>query len=756
MLCDECNSLDLRKVFAPDRKESEPIFITERSIGHFRKNLQCPFCRLVIQSVPASMTQLGSHTTCRLRRELSAQIYERGPAFYWKKGPSSFYQVRGSIHPAGFLDLPRDLGSGVTNEVLEERRQRRKLEFIIRPMSLSDSPLGVFVQARPICEDQIDVNLLKRWMTLCPQQHKDMERTTPVERDIDLYVIDIKNKQLVSLLEGKRYAALSYVWGPPSTPQLRWTKDTAGQLFSPGALDAASSEIPTTIRDAMRLCAALDLQYLWVDAICIPQDDSRAKSRTIAVMDAVYQNAFITFVAAAGRDSWAGLPGVQPQSRHIVKHVEEIRGLKLTNACMDFSDSIGDSMWYRRGWTFQEYLLSSRLLVFTEYQAFFACDQALWFEDWSMETMPDARVQIGGGLQDWREVFKNPAQTAQLNFEYVIRQLSSRQFTYDHDILDAFAGSERWFNRSQGWLFWQGMPVESFDAALLFIGTYDCPCREGFPTWSWASWKTDKNPWLQPSLRILTDWSSTLTEVEWMRWTPDESGRYRYEALKNSAICKQSTDDLENASAESFGDQAEIYTPASDMKAAAGRRYSITYSQGFAKDLVDKCTNDANVAARLARERSLWRVPLSRRAATPDPPKCLSKPDLDRLLVFQTSCTVLEVRFVEAVSNRDDPTEYVHEARLKDQLHPPPEHVDESGGWNISFRLLWKVDGIKDIELAVIARDAWRNKPWDSPLETLVIRTDERAISQRVERGPRIPDATWAATKPVWRTVFLL
>jgi Heterokaryon incompatibility protein (HET) len=77
------------------------------------------------------------------------------------------------------------------------------------------------------------------------------------------------------LPQEKRYAALSYVWGPATSPHLRWTDETTARMFTPGGLHATcSGDIPTKIRDAVTLCSVLDLHYLWVDAVCIQQDDT--------------------------------------------------------------------------------------------------------------------------------------------------------------------------------------------------------------------------------------------------------------------------------------------------------------------------------------------------------------------------------------------------------------------------------------------------------------------------------------------------
>jgi hypothetical protein len=54
----------------------------------------------------------------------------------------------------------------------------------------------------------------------------------------------------------------------------------------------------------------LHIRYLWVDALCIVQDDLSEKYTQMAIMAQIYLHAAVCLVAAAGSDANAGLPGV--------------------------------------------------------------------------------------------------------------------------------------------------------------------------------------------------------------------------------------------------------------------------------------------------------------------------------------------------------------------------------------------------------------------------------------------------------------
>jgi hypothetical protein len=84
----------------------------------------------------------------------------------------------------------------------------------------------------------------------------------------------IKPKKLVW------YIALSYVWQQAmSTGQLRLQKSNLEKLSSPRGLTHV--ELPAVIADTIALCGDIGENYLWVDRLCIVQDDPESKHNQI-------------------------------------------------------------------------------------------------------------------------------------------------------------------------------------------------------------------------------------------------------------------------------------------------------------------------------------------------------------------------------------------------------------------------------------------------------------------------------------------
>ena len=106
------------------------------------------------------------------------------------------------------------------------------------------------------------------------------------------------------------------------------------------------------------------MRYLWVDALCIVQDDPILSHDQISQMGSIYLKAIFTIVAAAGKDADAGLPGVRPWSRTVDQQSVDILLTAIDGPHYD--GEVRNSTWSTRGWTLQEEALSARRLIFTE------------------------------------------------------------------------------------------------------------------------------------------------------------------------------------------------------------------------------------------------------------------------------------------------------------------------------------------------------------------------------------------------------
>ncbi|KAF2281242.1 HET-domain-containing protein, partial [Westerdykella ornata] len=195
-----------------------------------------------------------------------------------------------------------------------------------------------------------------KWFRKCRLEHTE-SCGRAVGNEFPLRVIDCSTRRLCIISPKSHYIALSYVWG----------SSTSHSQLPGGGLP---EQLPRRVADAMKVALIFDIPYLWVDRYCIDQHNAEEKHNLIRNMDKIYRNADLTIMAIAGKDSDHGLPGVGNTPRKAAAISTE--SLSFVNS-VNPAEEIRDSTWIRRGWTFQELLLSSRRLFFTDSQMLGYC-----------------------------------------------------------------------------------------------------------------------------------------------------------------------------------------------------------------------------------------------------------------------------------------------------------------------------------------------------------------------------------------------
>jgi hypothetical protein len=126
-----------------------------------------------------------------------------------------------------------------------------------------------------------------------------------------LKVIDVRTRTIVRTPPNCRFIALSYVWGVGNHFRASKLSESIHRVLFPRRLPP----LPGTIEDAITAVKRLNERYLWVDSLCINQDDPEEKATQIKLMERIYRGAYLTLVAAEGCHSDTGLLGVKGGSR---------------------------------------------------------------------------------------------------------------------------------------------------------------------------------------------------------------------------------------------------------------------------------------------------------------------------------------------------------------------------------------------------------------------------------------------------------
>lgn len=192
-----------------------------------------------------------------------------------------------------------------------------------------------------------------------------------------------------------QYAVLSYVWGASNF--LLLTKANLAQLTTKGGLDQV--RISRTILNAMEVAFSLELRYLWIDSMCIVQDDRSEKLIQIQKMHKVYASAALTIVAAGANAADDGLWDITNSARQ-AQIEEEIEGLHFIGTEPTLEEVLAKSIWKKRAWTYQEYVLSKRMLVFSGVQAYYSCEKSACAEDYVHTITADGEQKLHAPVSD--------------------------------------------------------------------------------------------------------------------------------------------------------------------------------------------------------------------------------------------------------------------------------------------------------------------------------------------------------------------
>lgn len=264
----------------------------------------------------------------------------------------------------------------------------------------------------------------------CRTKHANCKKRGPLLA-VETTLIDCEATppNLVSGPIDVEYVALSYCLGIPQL-HIVLREDEAGKSL-------VMEQLPQTIRDAILLTRELKMRYLWVDAICIDQEDTEQKHILINKMDRVYSNADLVLVAQ-GEDVDSGFYGVSvPRVSQPVLH---IGSRTLVSKMSDLRSLLQMSRWSTRGWTYQEALLARRCVIFTSEQWHFVCRSSSAYES----LIEDLPLQSGSRLDLYalRSTLFRTKGTNKHDLEVTedVREYTVRDLSLDSDFLNAFRG----------------------------------------------------------------------------------------------------------------------------------------------------------------------------------------------------------------------------------------------------------------------------------------------------------------------------
>ncbi|KAK2730351.1 heterokaryon incompatibility protein [Colletotrichum kahawae] len=256
--------------------------------------------------------------------------------------------------------------------------------FTLRPAEIH-SPQARKIESQSTNVDEVFA-LASAWIKNCLEIHDQCDLgigqsfTLPT-RLIDCGDPESSSTQSCRLIETQQtpaagpYMTLSHCWGKAHC--LKLTQSNLAQLLAA----IPTSTLPPLYQDAITITRSLGVRYLWIDSICIIQDEPQQTDwkKEVTRMGDVYANSMCNISALDCQD--ASYPIFRDRSAAALNSpvVEtDVHGNGQTAHYLTRDDyawhyEVVRSTVNSRAWVFQERLLSPRILNFGKNEVYWEC-----------------------------------------------------------------------------------------------------------------------------------------------------------------------------------------------------------------------------------------------------------------------------------------------------------------------------------------------------------------------------------------------
>src|SRR4051812_13298481 len=165
-----------------------------------------------------------------------------------------------------------------------------------------------------------------------------------------------------------QYLTLSHCWG--SIEMFKLQKENFASFLD----DIPSERLCKTFLDAIKVVKSLGFRYLWIDSLCIIQDDDYDWQQQSSIMSQIYGNALANIAASHASSGDEGLFSERNPlitTRHFINTIDNEVYELIDN--MAYERHLSESRLSTRAWAFQERFLAPRTIHFTTEQIFCEC-----------------------------------------------------------------------------------------------------------------------------------------------------------------------------------------------------------------------------------------------------------------------------------------------------------------------------------------------------------------------------------------------
>ena len=313
--------------------------------------------------------------------------------------------------------------------------------------------------------DEQRMATLDNWIDTCRREHsgcnepsKDTGAESTFLPSRLIHTLNPQHPHLVTRDELNTQTGTDY-----ATVSHKWRRDTMPKLLRSNLHEMRQHIqihlLPKVFQDSITLCQRLGIRYLWIDALCLIQDDPEDCQKEIAKMGEIYSMAVLNIGAqAAAMDSSLGLYA-HAKDMGTLKPIRlrfERRNFNKNLIAYSFEagSTIDASALMKRGWVLQERMLSIRSVYFGT-KLTWECAEMLateifpggvpfhGIEYWGITHPLRLRAMLSTGANTKRDVSKAELHERWLT---VVSKFSSCRLTFEKDALPAISGLAKAFS----------------------------------------------------------------------------------------------------------------------------------------------------------------------------------------------------------------------------------------------------------------------------------------------------------------------
>ncbi|KAH7392961.1 heterokaryon incompatibility protein-domain-containing protein [Pyrenochaeta sp. MPI-SDFR-AT-0127] len=339
---------------------------------------------------------------------------------------------------------------------------------------------------------------MMKWIEECLKTHRMLCSAIDRPSDLPLRLIEVNlpNSQNVRLVhkdqEKGYYACLSHCWGVEQPLKSTLKPDT----LSKHQQGIPWEDLPKTFQDAILVTRMIGLPYLWIDSLCILQDDLEDWQNQSAQMGDIYKNCMICIAGSASSGPHQGLfrEANSTSIDRSLPNVAGLNGLDKIRSRKPLRHDTHNLPLLRRSWVFQERILSPRYLHFADQELIWECMECMTCECGRLSLNDRSRF---GWLEPKQHLhatalqYMNGSGSISSVWQAAVRDYSQMFLTKPSDIFPAISGIAKSIQAATGWEYIAGIWKETIICDLAWRAVEPQLSRRcaiwRAPTFSWAS-----------------------------------------------------------------------------------------------------------------------------------------------------------------------------------------------------------------------------------------------------------------------------